>query len=755
MIVILFTSLFPAVTGHENAAPGSDKEARLYVMWNDEWMEDDPMTSATDEEVIFNYDAIRGSMYYLGDRLANIQIQVWLNDTDDLANTVCTLQAYGVVSIIDGTDSPGGIWTGGTTKTFNFTIDIGNSGPVEIIYPLTLTIDYDDITSGMNNQQDTFDLGIYISSIFVDNTDDTERDEHDEFPHIHEFDGTFELEEGQTYQEGGFNLTNHANFSISDVEATPYYHYSSDISFSEGYNTALNPGPIDGEGGILYLSWNFDVDAGADDGFHSTEIVLQYLRNDEGETIVESNRPSGLYVAPSTWITGPVGGPTNVADINIMYNMTGTPPDVDLYYTRNTNEPYDWVFIGSDLTPDGSFNIILSTNGSYGWFAVSDNETAPESSTAPEASYYLFDNIPPELVDTDPGNASVNVDSQQEIELTFSEAMKMVNLNYTIEPDPESQWLGGNYQSTFFTIYHDGFLTGTRTWVNITKAEDLAGNNLSSLPYSFYFDVETSSARAIGPTDDLTNDVWVTIRYTFINNPQSVDLYYTTNTSAPYSWIFIDNDDTVDGRYNWLVTEDGSYGWYAVSPNEAAPTNSDPPQASFYVYDGTPPQVMNSYPIDHADDFYVDHDIRITFNEDMDHWSVERAIVITPHHPGTSFRWDDNTLIIDFMDDLDPGEEYRITIETEARDEAGNNLAEPFVLTASPVEEPIDPWIILWTMVIEIIAVALIVLLLLMRKRKRKAAPKVTLVSETDRSEEDIPGGAEDEAVGTMDEEPG
>lgn len=261
-----------------------------------------------------------------------------------------------------------------------------------------------------------------------------------------------------------------------------------------------------------------------------------------------------------------------------------------------------------------------------------------------------------------------------------------------------------------------------------------------------------SSAQATGPTDPLTNDATIVIRYNSINNPHYVDLYYTTNTSAPYSWIFIDTDSPSIGFYNWHVPMDGSYGWYAVSPNEAAPTNSDPPQASFYVYDGTLPQVLNSFPVNNADDFYVDQDIRITFSEDMDHRSVERAIFITPNHPNTRFRWDNNTLIIDFRDDLDPGVEYMITIETEARDEAGNNLSEPYVLTFTPEEEPIDSSIILWTIIIEIIVVVIIVLLLLMRKRKRKEAPKGPIAPKINVKEEVIQGGPENETVGEKDD---
>jgi hypothetical protein len=78
----------------------------------------------------------------------------------------------------------------------------------------------------------------------------------------------------------------------------------------------------------------------------------------------------------------------------------------------------------------------------------------------------------------------------QVIIITFDETMITGSLTYTIEPNPgglSESWSGGDT----VTIFHNDFTSGTRYWVNITAATDLAGNNLDPLPYSFYFDTET------------------------------------------------------------------------------------------------------------------------------------------------------------------------------------------------------------------------------------------------------------------------
>ena len=230
-----------------------------------------------------------------------------------------------------------------------FTIDIGNSGDVNVLYEDAMRLNMEDMEQplGFNIGDETFDFVIYVSSIFNPDDGDVETDLHEPIPQINETDGTPEFEEGENNQNGGFQLINNAYFRISDVMVIPYYHYSSDISFSEGKNVFHYPGYIDAHNGILNVSWDFDVEPDAAPGYRPTEIDIQYTRRDSADIITEQDLPSGLYVAPSTRVTGPIGGPTNAAAFNITYSMTGTPPDVDLYYTKSTSEPYDWVFIGT------------------------------------------------------------------------------------------------------------------------------------------------------------------------------------------------------------------------------------------------------------------------------------------------------------------------------------------------------------------------------------------------------------------------
>jgi hypothetical protein len=671
MIVSVFALVLPAMTAHETAGPGSDEEVRLVVMWNDNWMEDDPGVNGTDEEIIFNYDNTGGSMYYLGDSAANVQIQVWLDDTDNLDNVVCTLQAGGVVTIVDGTDSPAGVWPGGTTEAFDFTVDIGTSSQVEMAFPLTLEIGYDDITSGQNNQQDTFNLDIYISSIFDDASSGAQRDIHDDLPPIYDTDVTPEFEAGENIQEGELILIEYAGFMISDVEGT-LTNIPPVIIPTNGNITALYPGPVGG--GPFELYWDFDIESDALPGHYPIELDFTYNRNDTGLIITEESMYTGLNVAPSTKVTDPVGGPTNEAEINITYNMTGTPSDVDLYYTINTTPPYSWILIDTDISPDGYYDWTVPSDGLYGWFAISENETAPNSSTPPEASYYIYDGTPPEVDSTDPAHTEDNVAMESDIILTFDEAMNITSLSYTIESDPGGISLVWGASNMSATISHSDFLSGSRYWVNITAGKDLAGNNLDTLPYSFYFDTIdfSSTATATGPTGGPTNISIISISYTTTNNPAGVELYYTMNTTSPYQWILIETDRPPDGSYMFTLPDDGSYGWNAVASDESPPTPTDAPEVGYYIYDGTSPEITDIEPDNGATGIARGHLIVISFDEKMNKSSLQCTLRPTPGMYFIFWNEEGDNVILSH-ESFDPNTRYWINI-TSGKDLAGNHL---------------------------------------------------------------------------------
>jgi hypothetical protein len=369
--------------------------------------------------------------------------------------------------------------------------------------------------------------------------------------------------------------------------------------------------------------------------------------------------------------TGPISGPTNVAGITVTYNTVGAPLSVDLWYTTDTSAPYSWINLGTDAPADGSFGWTVPADGDYGWFAQSPDESAPTTSDAPEASFYVYDGTAPGVFSTNPLDMAISVAVTQVVVITFDEAMIPGSVTYTIEPNPGGLTPVWSVGDTILTISHTDFGPGTRYWVNITAGTDLAGNNLNPLPYSFYFDTVTT-ATALGPISALTNVAGITITYGMVGTPATVDLYYTTDTGTPYTWTLVGTDNPADGSYGWTVPADGSYGWFAVSPDESAPLTTDAPEASFYVYDGTPPEVSLTNPLDMAVGILVTELVVITFNETMVPGSV--TYTIEPNPGGLSPGWSaGDTILTISHTDFAPGTRYWVNI-TAGTDLAGNNL---------------------------------------------------------------------------------
>jgi len=111
-----------------------------------------------------------------------------------------------------------------------------------------------------------------------------------------------------------------------------------------------------------------------------------------------------IYVNTATTATALATGPlgtSNVEAVTLTYDWTGVPTSVQLYYTKNTANPWTWVAAGAaDTSIDGSFAYTIAAgDGTYGWYARaiggSSTEIAPTIATPPEATPYILDNAVP------------------------------------------------------------------------------------------------------------------------------------------------------------------------------------------------------------------------------------------------------------------------------------------------------------------------------------------------------------------------
>jgi hypothetical protein len=239
----------------------------------------------------------------------------------------------------------------------------------------------------------------------------------------------------------------------------------------------------------------------------------------------------------------------------------------------------------SDLIESTTYYFIIRTVDESGKYTDSN-----------EVSVTTLDGTPPSIISTLPLDGAVEIEIDQDIIITFNEPMNTSSLVFTCTPDP-----GGwgapvwNANSDQVTCSHSDFEDQTHYTFEITAGEDLGGNSLVGLPYSFSFD-----------TKDLT-----------------------------------------------------------------------------------PPEIISTSPDDNAEDVSITTTISITFSEEMDHQSVEDAIMTTLYYETPS--WSGNTITLTPTTDLAYITEYSITISTSAMDVSDNYLTDSYSFTFTTEDEDTEP----------------------------------------------------------------
>ncbi len=481
-------------------------------------------------------------------------------------------------------------------------------------------------------------------------------------------------------------IEEHPSDGSSDVSASQDVQ----VIFSKEMDTTVTPDIVQtggtDPGGWTFLGWSSthtDNDTATwshNDWSYSDNVELKVSNYTDMDGLSGSPYSWNFTIAsgPTATATGPTNSdPSNVADITITYDNDTGATSVDLYYT--TDNGNTWTHIGSDSSIDGQYDWTIPSDGTYGWMAVGDGESAPSSGDAPEASSYTYDGTQPTVSSTNPSDGATEVSVGQDIVVIFDESMDTsvtptlsqtsgTSVTYTF-----AGWTTTNVDNDTATWTHNDWDNSDTIELTVSGAEDVAGNTQADHTWSFdTVSASSHTATATGPTNsDPSNVAHITIEYTYEVGVSSVDLYYTTDNGN--TWTHIGSDSSIDGQYDWTIPSDGTYGWMAVGDGESAPSSGDAPEASSYTYDGTQPTVSSTNPSDGATGVSITQDVVISFSESIDASTFN--FTCEPDPGGWSVSWNsDKTQATLSHASFALATRYWMNI-TSANDTAGNTLS--------------------------------------------------------------------------------
>jgi hypothetical protein len=522
------------------------------------------------------------------------------------------------------------------------------------------------------------------------------------------------------------------------------------LTFSEEMNTLIDPTVTFGEVSpfntyTIVGSWtsnttwagSYAVGTGTGDGDYRVRVTgAEDLAGNPGNPLTAYN--SCTFEIDTTKPTSSLGTLSNyqtAQTFNIPYTKSdgsGSGVDyVELYYRKDGGS---WKRYGSTYTSSPiSFN--APGEGYYEFYTIATDDAGNEedAKTVPEASTTV-DITKPEIISIVISDSSPINEGTVTVTITFDEDMDTFTgpmVSFGLAAPFNSNTI---IQSTFSGALWTGTFTVTPAaddgehTISISLGSDLAGNSMDEdTTFSFVIDTDSPDVDSGEPTgtDVLLNSKIV---FSFSESMNKTSVHQSISfTDGTTTWTISNGSVSWSGNTLTFTPHDElDYGKeYTVTMETTAKDPADNPITSEYSWtfttilepDTTAPSIST---VSHTgDDAEVSNKVTITFNERMNQSEVEEAISITPGITIQSFSWLGNTLTITFAEDLEADTEYTVTIGTQAEDEAGNSLNEPYSWSFTPKEEEVEPSSNMTPFLILIIVIVVVVLLLLLLMKKK------------------------------------
>ncbi len=263
--------------------------------------------------------------------------------------------------------------------------------------------------------------------------------------------------------------------------------------------------------------------------------------------------------------------------------------------------------------------------------------------------------------------------------------------------------------------------------------------------YAFATIATDRSGNVQQPNPPIANDTW-TIVDTTVPGSRVVSLpRYETSLSFTVRWApdagvtdivnYTVQVNTGLGWVSWLTgttatsatftaTGQGPVAFRTLATDLAGNGESKSINDTWTMVDAIAPQAIAAAPAGNLS--YTPTALQITFSEPMNESAVEMAFSIAPVVPG-AFSWSNGSTTLRFQltEPVAAGTSYAVTIDTRARDLAGNGLTQAYVFTFATPAPPASglSLVDLWPLLV-VVAAALAALAFFLVRRRGATAPE-------------------------------